>query len=65
MGILTWLFGRQADSRERREDDAVRKLSPATSIAAAGANLQATPGRSESEEALKSAAESNAPRRSD
>jgi hypothetical protein len=61
MGILQWLFGLEADNRERRENDAARKLSPA--MAAAGAELQAAPVRSESEEALKRAAESNAPRR--
>ena len=65
MGILKWLFGREADNRERREDDALRNVSPAMSMAAAGADLRATSYRSESEEALRRATESNASRRSD
>ena len=58
MRWLTWLFGSNDEnekSRNDRQNDASRKLSPAMPMAGAGAELAGQGEGSETEEALKRA----------
>ena len=59
MGILDWLFRWTRDNRDRndRDQEAERKISPAMPMAGAGAQLDAQPNHSETEEALKRASD--------
>jgi len=55
MSFLSWFFGgSQSDNRDRNDDkqQAWRQLTTDASMAASGAHLSATRGRSETEDAL-------------
>jgi hypothetical protein len=55
MGLFSWLFGSKTEDRDRRRDDAARKISPAMPMAGAGAELAGQDRDSETERALKRA----------
>ena len=56
MGLLQWLFGDTPDNRDRREEDAERKLSTAMPMAGAGAELAGVHSGSETENELRESA---------
>lgn len=56
MKLFDWLFGWSRDNRDRREQDADRKISPAMPMSAAGAQLSGEHPRSETEDELRKAA---------
>jgi hypothetical protein len=55
MGLLQWLFGSAPDNRDRRKEEAERKISPAMPMAGAGAELAGEHPRSETEDELRKA----------
>ena len=56
MRLLRWLFGSGTDNRDRRKEEAERKISVAMPMAGAGAELAGEHARSETEEELHKAA---------
>jgi hypothetical protein len=56
MKLFQWLFGSTPDHRDRRAEDAERKISIAMPMAGAGAELAAEHVESETEKELREAA---------
>jgi hypothetical protein len=56
MKLFEWLFGPTPDNRDRRAEDAERKISIAMPMAGAGAEVAADHVESETEKELRKAA---------
>jgi len=55
MNLFDWLFGWTRDNRDRRDQGAERKISPAMPMAGAGSQISGEHPRSETEDELRKA----------